>query len=69
MRRPIVPVAAPEQLKRPTGTGSEQRLHLVRASPFEEVVELVLAHGGLAQTSLDTLHAQGEEHHQQWHEN
>ena len=35
---------------------------------LEELLELVLAHGGLAQPGLHALHAQGEEHHQQRHE-
>src|SRR6478752_10481051 len=57
-------VAQPEHLERAAGAGPEQRPHLLRLGLLEELLQLVLAHRGLAEPGLDPLHAEGEEHHQ-----
>jgi hypothetical protein len=58
--------ATPEQLEGTADAVLEKLQHLVRPGLLEELLDLVLADRNL-QSSFDALHAEREEHDQQWY--
>jgi hypothetical protein len=61
--RPPTPTQ-PEQFQRTPDSLPEQRPNLVRSGLLEELLDVLLGDGPLAQSSFNALHPEREEHDQ-----